>query len=237
MKKDTRKQQDKYSPVCKEEDCKNPAIENNDGYCMEHICPPPIPLLIQHLNKLEEQKSNNIGIEQIKTTYEKEEYERCLEMVARVLRGEPQNFEVLSYGGACELRLHRYVEAVETFTKCLALNDNGFHVWTFRGDAHYELGEYDKAFSDYWRSLQLEPDNGAVMDKCARSLFRLGNKEFALEYISKAVEKEENVGPVIVMITMLRSMGDIESADRLYQQALLRFPNDRDEIERLLGKI
>jgi len=49
----------KKMPKCKEIDCQNSSIDDNDGYCLGHICPPPIPLLLQHLNEIEEKKKKS----------------------------------------------------------------------------------------------------------------------------------------------------------------------------------
>ena len=162
--------------------------------------------------------------------YQSGEFRDCLSLSNDFLTIDPQNFNILSYKGACELKLGLYQDAVETFTKCLSINESGFHIWTFRGDAFYELEAYDRAFSDYWHSLQLEPDNGAVMDKCARSLYRLGNKQYALEYISKAVEKSESVEPFIIMMTMLRNIGNEEEAMKVQREAMLKFPHETNRI-------
>lgn len=49
----------KKMPQCKEMDCKNLSIDDNDGYCLSHICPPPIPLVLQHLNEIKEKRRKN----------------------------------------------------------------------------------------------------------------------------------------------------------------------------------
>ncbi len=181
------------------------------------------------------QKANKMtNLELIKTAYANEDFEETLSLANRFLSENPQNFEVLSYKGVSELNLGLNYESVETLTKCLATDDQKFGIWVFRGDAYYELGEYEKSFSDHWNSLQLEPDNAAVMDKCARSLFRLGKREYALEYISKAVERGQNVGPFIIKATMLRQMGDEKGAEKVKEEALLRFPEETEQIMRLL---
>ncbi len=172
-------------------------------------------------------------IKQIKNAYNKEDYKTSLSLASNILKELPNNFEALSYKGACELKLGEYNNAIKTFSKCLYVNDRGFHIWTFRGDAHYELGEYNKAFSDYWYSLQIEPDNGAVMDKCARSLFRLGDKEYAIKYITRAVEKSESVEPFVIMATMLINMGYKKEAHNILTSAVTMFPDEEERIKKL----
>lgn len=49
---------------CKEEGCEELPIDNNDGYCLAHICPPSIPLILQHLNDLNENKTIDTAVEQ-----------------------------------------------------------------------------------------------------------------------------------------------------------------------------
>lgn len=172
-------------------------------------------------------------MQKIIETYQKGLFEECLKLTLELLRKEPNNFEALSYKGACELKLDLFTEAVATFTQNLSLDEYKFHIWVFRGDAYYELGDYERAFSDYWHSLQLEPDNGAVMDKCARSLFRIGNRQYALEYITKAVEKSESVEPFIIMATMLDAMSEKEKAEEIRKDAISRFPEETPRIRNL----
>lgn len=75
-----------------------------------------------------------------------------------------------------------------------------------RGDAYEELKDYRKAFDDYWRSIQLEPNNGAVLDKMARILFNFGNENSAFEYIKKAVDIGDSPEPLLVMMAMLNKL-------------------------------
>ncbi len=103
-----------------------------------------------------------------------------------------------------------------------------FYVWVLRGDAFYELQEYGNAFSDYWISLQIEPENGAVLDKIARTLFRLGNEDKALDYIQKAVEIGNSPEPILVMMTMLNSMGAYGFLETLSKMGIQKFP-EREE--------
>ncbi|MDP3726719.1 MAG: hypothetical protein Q8Q96_00195 [bacterium] len=59
MKKQKKKIEDKKMPKCKEVDCAEASIADNDGYCLRHICPPSIPLILQYLNEQDEKKRNS----------------------------------------------------------------------------------------------------------------------------------------------------------------------------------
>ncbi|HBM45646.1 MAG: hypothetical protein UT05_C0004G0051 [Parcubacteria group bacterium GW2011_GWF2_38_76] len=54
--KNTRKQIEDKMPQCKEADCNELLVADNDGYCLRHICPPPIPLILQYLNEQDTKK-------------------------------------------------------------------------------------------------------------------------------------------------------------------------------------
>ena len=80
-------------------------------------------------------------MQKIIETYQKGLFEECLKITSELLQLESQNYEAISYKGACELKLGLYDEAVSTFTQNLSLDEHKFHIWVFRGDAYYELEE------------------------------------------------------------------------------------------------
>lgn len=171
-------------------------------------------------------------MESIIEAYQEERYTDCLNLADAVIFEDSSNFDALSYKATSLLKLNRYKEAVDIFNKCIVLDNTRFFIWVLRGDAFYDSGDYERAFSDYWISLQLEPDNGAVVDKMSRALFRLGDEEKALIYIEKAVNLGESPEPIMVMLVMLNKMGAYGFLHRLYDLGIKKFPDEKERLDK-----
>lgn len=174
---------------------------------------------------------NNM-MEKIKELYNQEKYSECISMADDVLKNQDNDIDALSYKAGSLSHLGNYNEAVEVFSKCIELDKNRFYLWVLRGDAYEELKDYRKAFDDYWRSIQLEPNNGAVLDKMARILFNFGNENSALEYIKKAVDVGNSPEPLLVMMAMLNKMGMYGFLHELYEVGIAKFPEQKEQFER-----
>lgn len=185
--------------------------------------------MVGKINYMEEE------IEKIRDAYKQQRYSDCLVMAGDVLKIERGNINALSYKASSLLHLGLFQEAVNNFSDCLSLDNNLFHLWVLRGDAFYEMKEYEKAFSDYWISLQIEPNNGAVMDKIARTLFLIGDKNRALEYIEKAINIAESPEPLLIMITMLKKMGLHSFLHQYYDLGIARFPEEKVRFDKFLA--
>ena len=171
-------------------------------------------------------------LEKIRKEYENENYSDCLLFSDNLLKTNRDHFEALSYKASSQMHLGLYGEAVNTFSKCLSKDATKFYIWVLRGDAYEKMGEARKAFDDYWHSLQLEPNNGAVLDKMARILFNLGNENGALGYIKKAIEIGESPEPMLVMMAMLNKMGMYGFLHELYDVGIKKFPEKIDDFNR-----
>lgn len=174
-------------------------------------------------------------IQKIKETYENTKYEDCLNLTTKILQQDINNFNALSYKGASMLHLGLFEEAVTVFTKCISLNSEHFFVWVLRGDAYYELKNYREALSDYWMSLQLESQNGAVLDKMGRTLFLLGDENRALEYIQKSIDIAGSPEPILVMMEMLKRMKFFGFLHELHKLGLSKFPNEKERFDKFLS--
>lgn len=166
-------------------------------------------------------------LENVKSSFESGQYKECLIFVDKLLEVDKNNFNALCYRGTCLAKLGYYSEAINILTKCIIQNNNLFFLYVTRGDCYYETKDLNRALSDYWISLQME-QNGSVMDKCARTLFLLGNTEYAMEYIQKAImfAGKESPEPTLIMIAMLNKIGLSEYALKVVKIGINMFPNE-----------
>jgi tetratricopeptide (TPR) repeat protein len=164
--------------------------------------------------------------ERVSQSFRDEKYEQCLVFTEKMLKLDKNNFNALCYKATCLEKLGSYKKAIKIIDHCLETNDDLFHLWVTRGDCHYGLEEWRKAFNDYFTALPLDEENGAVMDKCARCLFRLGDANYALHFIQQAINTSESPEPVLVMIAMLNSLGLTDYAQQVVRVGVKTFPDD-----------
>src|SRR5207247_10848300 len=89
---------------------------------------------------------------------------RAERVLARVLSGDPSNYDANRMLGALYLSQHRFRKAVKAGEKNRDAGPYDPATYGVSGDGHLELGEYDAAFDAYDRMMALRPSAGA----CAR---------------------------------------------------------------------
>lgn len=164
-------------------------------------------------------------VKEMQSLFSDQKFSESLEVAEKILSFDPEDFNAMSYQATCLTKVGRYDEAITIFNKCLSINNDAFYLWSTRGDCFYELGDYNRAFSDYWMAIQIEPA-GAVLDKCARSLFRIGNHKYAIDTISKAIAQAESPEPFLVMEEMLKRIENFDQAKMIRELGSQRFPSD-----------
>lgn len=83
--------------------------------------------------------------------------------------------------GRASLQSGQYREAIEAFTKALALDPKYAVAYRNRGNAHSQLGNYQQAVTDYGKALILDPNFVAAYYNRRIAYYRLGNDRQAIE--------------------------------------------------------
>ncbi len=145
-----------------------------------------------------------------------------LEESAEILDAALQNTEnaipshvfLASYLAGIEYTdLERPADAVEAFTRALALRPADLETLSLRASAFDALHMYDQAIRDLKTALEIDPDNPRYRAQLGAQLKQAGRYEEALEYLNPAIESE----PSNAMSWRDRSrtfyeLGDLESA-------------------------
>lgn len=166
-------------------------------------------------------------MDEVISAYKDGNYVLCLRLAELLLSNNSDNFDVLSYKATCLLKLNQIHEAIATFKKCLKINSRAFHIWVFLGDCYYEIAEYESAADNYKKSLDIEPDNFAALDKLARSLFRLNEIDNAIELMRLVVKKNESVEPHLILMTMYHRSGNIVEALKIAVEGMRKYPEEQ----------
>ena len=80
----------------------------------------------------------------------------------------------------------RFVEAIEDYTRAIALDPEHFKSYRKRAVAHMYLGDYPKAIADHNQALARNPANGRVYYDRGISFYFLENTEAACHDMQRA---------------------------------------------------
>lgn len=172
----------------------------------------------------------------LKSQYEEGKIQECIDIAEETLKTDPNHFFTLCYYGRSLYHFERYEEALKIFDRCLEEEKEYYFLWSFRGDVYYKIKNFEAAVSDFLKSFELDPSNGAAYDNVAMSLFLLGNHEKAHEYIDKAIiiETEEDM-PMIRKAQFFEFQNLKNDAIEQYKKTLNKFPNSEYAKKKLLN--
>lgn len=101
---------------------------------------------------------------------------------------------VATYKGKSLYALGKYNEVVDYFSKRLEKEKECEISLKYRASSYLATEQYKEAYEDFKKILGLYTDTqGYFVLGCAQSLFGLGQKKRALEYMKKAIQKGSQV--------------------------------------------
>lgn len=177
-------------------------------------------------------------LSQIKIAFSDEHYEECAILCEKILSVDPDNFDTLCHYSRCLYHQEDYFSSLNLLSKCIDMEDGHSHLWHFRGDCYYKIGDYQNAIHDYRRSFYLDPTNVANIDDIAQCLYFLGDFESAYSKIDQAILLDTaNVMPMIRKAQFFEHQGRVVEAVAQYKNALYKFPDDefcRNKVNELI---
>ena len=82
---------------------------------------------------------------------------RAEEALRVALREDPGNYEALRMQASMFLTRHKFADALVAAERCRAKRPGDPVVYGILGDAHLELGDYERAFTAFDQMMQLRP--------------------------------------------------------------------------------
>lgn len=80
-------------------------------------------------------------------------------LAEEILKINPNHFFTLCYYGRSLYYLGRYEEALVVLNRCLEEEKEYYPLWSFRGDIHLQLNDYENAGKDYSRAFNIDLNN------------------------------------------------------------------------------
>ena len=144
--------------------------------------------------------------------------------MARVLTQQGGGDEASSRREADLQRARSLLDAV------LAVNENDIAARLALGDTLLAQGQPAEAVTAYQAVLAQQPDNAAAVDSLAEALLAGGNADEALGSYRTAIDTaetaEERQRWRLTLASTLRSLGRLDEAEAVYQEALAEAPGD-----------
>ena len=161
----------------------------------------------------------------LKAAYESGQIDECMKIAEEILQTDSNHFFTLCYYGRCLYQKDEYEKSLEYLTRCLDEEENYFFLWKFRGDCYYKMKDYKKAITDYKKSLELDPTNGATLDDIAQCAFLLGDFKTAHDFIDEAIKIENKSDmPMIRKAQFFEFQHKNTEAFNQYKRTLEKFP-------------
>lgn len=155
---------------------------------------------------------------------------RAAEVLKSVLKENPGHYDAKRLLGAVYLSQHRFRDALAIAMRARDQRPNDAWTYGIIGDAHLELGEYEKAFDAFDVMVTKRP-SAAAYARVAYARELQGNLEGALQAMQMAAEATTAHDPeaqawYAAQVGELHlRMGRLEDADREYRRAAFIFHN------------
>jgi serine/threonine protein kinase/tetratricopeptide (TPR) repeat protein len=118
-------------------------------------------------------------------------YREAAEHLHAATKMDANNFAAWFLLGRCQFELGQQADALISYNTCLALRDDAFLAYLYRGIMYNELEKPDEALTDFARTLELKPDLYAeVLLNRARAKELKRDYTGALQDVTAALDKE-----------------------------------------------
>lgn len=120
-----------------------------------------------------------------------EKYEDALPYFEEAVKRNPRYAEAHFQIGYCNLFLLRYEDAIRAFTQVIQIKRDYTVVavvYTNRGLAYYNKGQYDQAIKDYNKAIEIDPGNAVAYINRGFAYRNKGQYDQAIKDYTKAIE-------------------------------------------------
>jgi tetratricopeptide (TPR) repeat protein len=146
-----------------------------------------------------------------------------------IARDSTYGFGLAKLGQAL-LEQGRTLEALDAINAATERGGDPFFLSAVRGDILAEMSRHREAAEAYDHALRMEPDDHWVLHQAAIEHSRAGNDDRAAELFERALDhdREGCHQTLIDYGDLLRRVGRIGDAVRLYRRAVAACPNDTE---------
>lgn len=164
----------------------------------------------------------------------------ALDDLTEALERNPENVDALYYRGLVLFQLDRPDEALESFSQCIALDDQHAEALGARGVLHQKAGRYKEALADLQAANLTDPGRSLYANDLAWLLATcpddsIRNGKDAVNYAALAADSGNRWEYADTMAAALAESGDFERAVTVAKRALEQCPPEaKPKVQRRL---
>ena len=168
-------------------------------------------------------------LQKVRETGDPSYYPKAEQVFASALAHDPQQLDALVGKGTLLLAQHRFQDALQVGEQAKNVAPRIPRIYGVIADAQTELGQYDAAVATIQTMVDMRPDLSSYSRvSYARELH--GDMNGAIEAMSMALRaggptSEATEWTRYQLATLYFNIGDLTSAERLYEEALVRIEN------------
>lgn len=171
--------------------------------------------------------------------YEMGDSDKSLMILQDALELHPTSIDLLYLLGELRTNRSEIQEAIDSIGRGIELskgtNRENWDSYFLRGQLYYYMGIWEKAEADWWKSLEISPDNALVQNNLGYTLADLNIKlDEAEELITAALEAEPDNGYYVdSMGWVLYRQGKLEEALEYLQRSDRIIPHQAEVIDHI----
>lgn len=132
--------------------------------------------------------------------------DKAIEVLSKAIAKDPNNDKAYSLRGLNYAEAGENEKAVADYTKAIEIvpSVDGYNN---RGEIYRRMKEYDKAQADLDKAYSLDPNYPALLDTMGNLAYDKGEYEKAVEWLTKAIEKEPYSESFVSRAKAYRALG------------------------------
>jgi tetratricopeptide (TPR) repeat protein len=161
-----------------------------------------------------------------------ERYQDAMAMYDRALEQLPGNNDLLYARALMAERVDRLDILIADLQAVLKSEPDNAHAMNALGYTLVDrTNRFDEAAKYIHRALELLPDDPAILDSMGWLQYRIGNHDEAIKHLTRAYDLNDDGEIAAHLGEVLWVMGEQQRAQKVWQRALEKAPNDRKVLE------
>jgi tetratricopeptide (TPR) repeat protein len=166
-------------------------------------------------------------LSEAKSFYEKEEFDKAIEALKKLIALMPDDETVYHNLGVSYHMKGNYDIAIESYQKAIALKPDYEKAYTNLGNSFTRKGDYDRAVEAYQKAIALKPDDEKVYVNLGNVFYGKGDYDKAIEAYQKAIAlKPDDEKAYSNLGNIFYEKKDYDKAIEAYQKAITLKPDD-----------
>ena len=183
--------------------------------------------LLKNRNKTNFTKSpSQVEVDQLINLYNQGQFSLVVEQTNTLLEKYPETFIIWKIIGNSAIQLGFLDNAIEAYSKCIALKPDEADVYINMGIALKDQGKFDEAIEAYQKCISLKPDYAKAYNNMGIALKAQKKLNKAIEMFNQAISFETNNSSAYYNLgNTLRDQNKLEEAIKTYRKCIELNPN------------